>query len=126
MLVIALALLAVSACTSKAMLVARRTDAPGITTARRDVPSIAWYSHSKDTAGIRVVTLLSPNDQIPPESVVVRKSLRSLTLCYSVVPASSSSSPGGLIPTMLRFRVPGIRRMDKRRVEVSRTCGREV
>jgi hypothetical protein len=123
----ALVIVTITACTAKARLVSRRADdRPNPASRSYDVPSISWYAHSDSTAGVRIFTLLRDSDHIPPHTIVVRKSLRTLTLCYAVVPGLNNAVPDAAKPTTLMFRVPGIARSDKRRVLVSRSCAKKV
>ena len=123
---IVLVIVSTAACTANARLVSRRADdRPNPAARSYDVPSISWYAHSGD-AGVRVITLLRDSDHIPPHTIVVRKSLRTLTLCYAVVPGLNNAVPDAAKPTTLMFRVPGIARNDKRRVLVSRSCAKKV
>ena len=90
-----------------------------------DKPSIGWAAHSS-MIGVSVVTLISPSDWVPRESVRLIRSEDANTICYSVVPRPGATPGLPPVPVRFTFMTDAIKRSDKRAVFVSKSCDRKT
>lgn len=95
---------------------------PRFDAAKTNVAQVGWYSHTRDMAGIRVVVQLERDQVISRQSVWVRESDQTLTLCYSTVPSPDHATDRRKV--VLCARVSGVPRGDRRLIVVSRACGK--
>ncbi|TNJ35789.1 hypothetical protein [Arenimonas terrae] len=111
-----------ASCTSIKVQSVSISEEDGFRATTADTARIGWYNHSPDMAGIRVVALINAGEFIPKESIWVREADDTLTLCFSV--AARSDQQAGQRTVVIRTRVKGIPRGDRRMIEASRGCGK--